>query len=261
MSRRLWGVIASQTGMLHSALSADRLSLDLASGAQQPVGWGIGFYQDGEPLVRKCPLEDPPRTSLLDVVSEITSDVLVGHVREPTVGSLSSENTHPFRFRHWLFAHGGTIACFSDIKEQMGEAMPDFLKRSLGGETDSECFFHLVLAFLHDAGQLAHPRPEAMADALGKALIMVDELERAAGCERPSPLNVVMTNGYSMLALHRSPVGLSYLTYEAPGRAEVRPRAVIVACEHARVGWSWIDLPPSSILLVRRDLAVEVISA
>ena len=186
------------------------------------------------------------------------SVALLGHVRAPTVGTLKAENTHPFRFREWLFAHSGTIERFEDIQGQMLGAMPDFIRRGLGGDTDSECFFHLVLAFLHDWSQLSNPRIEKVGEALAKAVQMVDELERAAGGEHQSPYNMLMTNGYSMLALHRSPLKLSYLPYEGPSRREVRPRALIVACEAARVGSRWIELPNSSVLTVKRDLTVEV---
>ncbi len=258
MSRRLWGVLTSQIGLLRSAMAPERLALELTDADTDPVGWGFGFYQDGEPLVRKCPLEDPPKTDILEVAGEIMSDVLVGHVRTPTVGTLKADNTHPFRFRQWLFAHGGTIERFSDVRGQMLDAMPDFIRRSLGGDTDSECIFHLILAFLHDWGQLTNPRLEKVGEAMAKAVQMVDELERAVGGDTSSPYNMLMTNGYGMLALHRSPLKLGYLPYEAPGRREVRPRALIIACESTRVGRHWIEIPDRSVLSVKRDLTVEV---
>ena len=34
---------------------------------------------------------------------------MIGHVRAATVGNLRTENTHPFRYRQWLFAHTGTV--------------------------------------------------------------------------------------------------------------------------------------------------------
>ncbi len=258
MSRRLWGVFASQPNLLRSAMAPERLALQLAEGDLKAIGWGLGFFQDGEPLVRKCPFEEPPQTDLLEVAGEITSDVLVGHVRAPTVGSLRAENTHPFRFRQWLFAHSGTIERFAEVKGKMLDSMPAFLQRSLGGETDSECFFHLALAFLHDWGQLTNPKIETVGEALTKALFMVDELESKVGLEEPSAYNAVMTNGYMMLVLHRNRGKMGYLTYEAPIKAEVRPRAVLVACDQTRVGSRWIDLPDRSILTVKRDLTVEV---
>jgi glutamine amidotransferase len=244
--------------MMRSAMAPERLSLQLTEADRDAVGWGLGFYEDGEPLIRKCPMESPPKTDLLEVAGDIRTDVLIGHVRAPTVGSLRAENTHPFRFRQWLFVHSGTIERFSEVKGKMLDSMPSFLQRSLGGETDSECFFHLVMAFLHDSGQLASPDLKIVSEALIKSVEMVDELENMVGGDRPSPYNILMTNGYMMLALHRSSLRMGYLTFEAPGRGEIRPRAVLVACEHTAAGSRWIDLPTRSILQVKRDLTVEV---
>lgn len=260
MSRRLWGACASEQGLLGTALGPERLSLRIERPQDQQVGWGIGFYEGGEPLVRKCPMEERNELDLLGVVSETRSDLLIGHVRAPTVGSLRAENTHPFRFRHWLMAHGGTIREYEKIKDKMLDAMPAFLQRSLGGDTDSECFLHLVLSFLHDSRELDNPRLEASAvgEALSKAVVMIDEFESKLGASERSVFNVLMSNGYYLVALHRSPHALSYMTYEAPSKDQVRPRAVLVACEHTSVGTSWTPIPEQSIVVVQHDLSVEV---
>lgn len=260
MSRRLWGACASEQGLLGNALGPERLSLQIERKEDQHIGWGIGFYEGGEPLVRKCPREERTELDLLGVVAETRSDLLIGHVRAPTIGSLRSENTHPFRFRHWLMAHSGTIRGFEHIKTSMLDAMPSFLQRSLGGDTDSECFLHLVLSFLHDSRQLDNPRLEAstVCEALAKAVVMVDELETQVGVSEQSAYNVLMSNGYYLVALHRSPHVMGTLTYTAPGRDQVRPRAVLVACEKTMVGSNWTSLPDQSTVAVQHDLSVEV---
>jgi predicted glutamine amidotransferase len=259
MSRRLWGACTSEQGMLGTALGPERLSLRIEAG-RRPVGWGIGYFKDGEPLVRKCPLEEREEVDLRELMAETRSDLVIGHVREPTAGTLRAENTHPFRFRHWLFAHSGAIRRFDLIKAQMRDALPSFLQRA-GGETDSETFFHLVLAFLHDARKLDAPWVDAktVSEALVKAVVMVDELEAKAGGEKgASAFAVLMSAGNFLVALHRGPPQLSYATYEAPTRDKIRPRAVIVACDQTTRGSSWVPMPDQSVLEVERSLAVEV---
>lgn len=259
MSRRLWGACASEQGLLGAALGPDRLSLRLTDLSEQPVGWGIGFYEHGEPLVRKRPKEERDELDLQGVIAETRSDLLIGHVREPTVGPLTSENTHPFRFRHWLFVHSGTIHQFEAVREQMQAAIPAYLQRSLQGDTDSEMLFYLVLAFLHDSRMLESPRltSATVADALVEAVSMVDELEAAAGLEEPSPHDVLISNGNFLVVLHRSPKRLLHMTYEAPGRDQVRPRAVLVACDQTAVGSSWTELASQTTFRIRRDLSIE----
>ena len=49
---------------------------------------------------------------MIDVASlvrDVRTDVLIGHVRNPTIGEPGTRNTHPFRYRQWLFAHTGTL--------------------------------------------------------------------------------------------------------------------------------------------------------
>lgn len=260
MSRRLWGACASEQGMLGTALGPERLSLLIEAG-KRPVGWGIGYYKDGEPLVRKCPLEERAAIDLHELMAETRSDLVIGHVREPTVGPLRAENTHPFRFRHWLFAHSGTIRRFEQIKPQLRDALPSFLQRSVGGETDSETLFYLVLAFLHDARKLDVPWVDSktVSEALVKAVVMVDELEAKVGGEKgESSFAVLMSSGNFLVALRRGPLELRYATYEAPTRDKIRPRAVIVACDQAARGSSWVPVPNHSVLEVGRSFAVEV---
>lgn len=260
MSRRLWGACASEAGILGAALGPSRLDLKLPGVGQAPMGWGIGFYQNGDPLVRKAPRESQADKDLHEVVAELRTDLLVGHVREPTVGSLRAENTHPFRFRQWLFAHSGTIGRFAEIRKRMTGAMPSFLERSIKGETDSEVFFHLVLSFLYDKRRIEDPGVDAalIGETLAEAVQMVDALEAEAGATEGSPYLLLLSNGYVILGLRRGGRGLAYMPYEAPGRAEVRPRAVLVACEETMRGSSWQTVPDRSILIVRRDLRVEV---
>jgi glutamine amidotransferase len=259
MSRRLWAAYASEQGLLEAALGPERLTLQLESAPDSPVGWGIGFYERGEPLVRKRPREDRATLDLLGVVAETRSDLIIGHVREPTVGDLRSGNTHPFRFRHWLMAHSGTIRRIREIEGTLKDAMPAFLLRSIEGDTDSEIFFHLVLAFLHDARELDKPRiaPAAVASAMVEAVTMIDELERPETEDERSCFDVIASNGAFLVVLRRSPIALLHRTYMAPGRGQVRARAVLVACARTAVGDGWVELPDRSTLTVDRDLAVE----
>jgi glutamine amidotransferase len=45
------------------------------------------------------------------------------------------------------------------VRERVLESTPAFLRRNIRGLSASEHFFHLFLAFLHDAGILDQPTP------------------------------------------------------------------------------------------------------
>src|SRR5437870_2250647 len=73
-------------------------------------GWGVGFYQGGEVLLQRRPKPSTGPIDFYEIARDLRTDALIGHVRKGTVGAAKNENTHPFRFRSWLFAHHGTVA-------------------------------------------------------------------------------------------------------------------------------------------------------
>src|SRR6185312_6094087 len=86
--------------------------------------------------------------------ADVRADVVLGHVRSATVGTLRTENTHPFRYRQWLFAQTGTLSQFDSIRDRLMASVPEFLRGGIRGETDAEILFHVFLSFLHDRGRL-----------------------------------------------------------------------------------------------------------
>ena len=166
-------------------------------------GWGVGFYQGGEFLLKRRPIDDRPAFDVRDMTQGLRADILVAHVRVGTVGVARTENTHPFRYRQWIFAQTGTINAFSTLRGRLTDSLPQFLQRDVCGETDAELLFHLFLSFLHDAGQLdrAHV-PEATARAaLRSSLALVDRLCAEEG-HGPSTLNLLVASPEYVLAVH-----------------------------------------------------------
>jgi glutamine amidotransferase len=184
-------------------LNANVLTVRPASG--ESLGWGIGFYQAGEVLLRRRPIDERAVIPLAEAASNIRTDVMIGHVRHATVGALRTENTHPFRYRSWLFAQTGTIVGFERLRDRLLESQPEFLRRNVRGETDSEMFFYLFLSFLHDAGHLndAHVAPEHVASALRSSISLVDRLSAEEGYAENKG-DILVTNGEHMLAVHRN---------------------------------------------------------
>ncbi len=198
---RLIGFMANRTDLLADVLAQE------ASVTHPPAGadaWGMGFYQGGEVLHKKRPLRDGERPDWGELVRGVRTDCALLHVRKATVGGFRVDNTHPFRMRRWLFAHNGTIPGFERLQRRFLEAMPDFIRRNVRGETDSEHFFHVLLAMLHDVGQLdvLEPDVEAVLSALRATVSTVDRWVEEIG-EQPASLDAMLTNGQLLLALRR----------------------------------------------------------
>ena len=201
---RLFAYMGNEPERIRCALFPARSALATDVGPN-PDGWGLGFYQGGEVLLQKRPKAPPGVIDFYAQLRELRTDVVVGHVRSATVGrSQKTENTHPYRFRSWLFAHSGTIPRFDQIREELLESVPDFLRRNIRGQTDSEHIFHLLLAFLHDAGKLddIHLSTELLRGAVRSTAAFLDRLIAAAGGGTPE-LNLIATNGRILVATRR----------------------------------------------------------
>jgi glutamine amidotransferase len=110
----------------------------------------------------------------------------------------------------WLFAQTGTIQGFDRLRERLLASQPEFLRRNIRGETDSEFFFYLFLSFLHDAGHLtdAHVAPEHVASALRASIALVDRLSAEEG-HGENRGDILVTNGEHLMAVHRNG-GMAY---------------------------------------------------
>lgn len=200
---RMIGYMANRTDRLRDALHQEREAIAIGPN-KQPVGWGVGFYQGGEVLHKKRPHVDQMPMDYQSIAADLKSDCVLIHVREATVGDYRAENTHPFRMRGWLFAHSGTVDRFDAIRPRLIETMPDFLRRNIRGETDSEHIFHTIAAFLHDSGHLDSPDDDdkAVMSGIRSAVALLDRFSEEVGA-KPGTLNFLLTNGRRMYALRR----------------------------------------------------------
>jgi predicted glutamine amidotransferase len=200
---RLVGFIGNRPDLGARVLDLEARHFAVRRKANVIPGWGVGFYQGGEILLKRRPIDDRAVLNVAEMTRDLRADALVAHVRVGTVGASRTENTHPFRYRQWLFAHTGTIESFSTLRGRLSDSLPQFLQRDVRGETDSELFFHLFLSFLHDAGQLDRPTvPEAVSrSALRSSLALVDRLSAEEG-SGPSSMNILVASPEYILALH-----------------------------------------------------------
>jgi predicted glutamine amidotransferase len=199
---RLIGYMANRADRLRDAFHQERQAV-AGLPADQRGAWGLGFYQGDEVLHKKQPTPDGEPIHWETIAANVKTDCAVAHLRQATVGGFSVDNTHPFRFRQWLFAHVGTLTAFDELRSKLQAELPDFLQRNIRGSSDSELFFHLILGRLHGLSQLeaALPNPEIMLEAIGSAVRTIDTL---VGDKRePSTLNMVLSNGKAMYALRR----------------------------------------------------------
>jgi len=216
---RLFGLIGNRADLASRVLHHEADALRVTSRGA-PLGWGVGFYQGGEVLMRRRPIDDHASLDVAKLAGDVRADVLVGHVRNATVGALRTENTHPFRYRQWLFAQTGTLPSFEAIRERLVGSVPEFLRSSIRGESDAEILFYVFLSFLHDAGRLNDglTEPGHVRDALRSSVAVVDGMAAEVGGS-PASINVMVSNGENIFALHRG-AQMGYRTFHGKADAE-----------------------------------------
>ncbi len=205
---------------------------------RHPHGWGIGWYVQGAPHVRRGILPAHADESFVSAGREIRSSVVVAHVRDASVGPVQHENTHPFMHDRWLFAHNGTVARYRDdpdVRAALAAEIDPDLRGRIRGDTDSERLLYLFLTVLRARRRLAEPSLEDVRRGLAEVTALVQRVADAVPSPKPSSLNLVVTDGRILVATRR---GRTLHVASDTG-----PRhAFVVASE--RIGRSrWEDVP------------------
>jgi len=245
------------------ALSPFKDVLLLPDGA--PDGWGMGYYQVGQPLLRKQPRTPPGPLDFVGIASNLRTNLMLGHVRSATTGGQRTENTHPFRYRNWIFCHSGTLDRFDEVREEMLRSVPDFIRRNIRGRTDSEHLFHLFLSFLNDTGRTDDPRipPDVAARALASTFAYMDRLVVDRGGD-PLKGCCVLSNGNVVVGIRRgTPMRVTrHATYVCPG-ADGKPtkvpnlRAVLLMGGTPPELAGWEEVSDGSIVTIDSTLNID----
>ncbi len=265
---RLVGFISNRSELGTRVLSSQSKYLTSRKVTNGPLGWGVGFMQFGEVLLRRRPLDERDEIDLSESLKGMKTDVLIGHVRQPTVGNLRTENTHPFRYRQWLFAQTGTLEGFEQVRERLLDAQPAFLRPNVRGDTDSELFFYLFLSYLHDEGHLNGLQVPLLTihEALRSALKLVDGVCKDAGVN-PSSGDILLTNGEHLVGVHRSgkmatlhvadPEDIDALLNPDPGSSDrvrnlAQVQCTVIASEMPELAPGWQRAQPDSFISATR---------
>jgi predicted glutamine amidotransferase len=218
---RLFGIIGNRPDLAARVLAFEAEALRARSKGA-PLGWGLGFYQGGEVLMRRRPIDERPEIDIAKLAADVRADLVVGHVRHATIGPLRTENTHPFRYRQWLFAQTGTVTEFEQVRDRLVASVPDFLRSGIRGDTDAEVLFHVFLSFLHDAGRLndGQVEPTLVREALRSSLAVVDGMTAEVGADA-AKLNIVISDGDQLVAVHRSDAAMRVRVHSGKGDADL----------------------------------------
>ena len=235
---RLLGYVARQPVIAGHVL-ADTLEAFIEVSHLHADGWGLAWYdQQGHLQHAKTP--EPAHTSVefSSLAASIRTGALIAHVRWATPGfALCMENTHPFMYNQFAFAHNGAIA----PNEALEALIAPHLRECIKGTTDSERHFLALLSAFEKAPpieafrlHLNTLRQHLQSTSLNCLLLTPEALYAACDFDPHAPL------------LHKDP-NYFHLHYHAT------PDAVVVASTGLGRGAGWKTLKNGQLLIIERD--------
>ncbi|HEX9816909.1 MAG TPA: class II glutamine amidotransferase, partial [Candidatus Thermoplasmatota archaeon] len=106
-------------------------------------GWGIvAFGRGRERLFVRRPTDastDDAYEAAVRTIAGFTEPLVIVHFRNASVGNLRRENSHPFGYDGWWFAHNGTIKDMEKL---------ELRGATYEGDTDSERYFRKLVRSL-----------------------------------------------------------------------------------------------------------------
>ncbi len=210
-----------------------RLAGKVSLGPAEPTA-GVGFFQSDDVLLRKRPSSgQPPAPEKLAESVESEAALICNGSTGSQSRPFSEAMTLPFRFKRWLFALAGEPTALSPIRAALVKGLPDYLRRSVKGDSAAEAVFFTFLSRLRDAGRLDDADVDALTAARALAAA-AGEAERAfeqLGTPLPG-LALVVTNGRVMTALRRGhPLWLGVVDG-------------LIPCQRCEIGETASDLDP-----------------
>jgi glutamine amidotransferase len=216
---------------------------------KHPHGWGIGWYEAGEPVIRRGLLPAHADEYFVRAARDARSTVVLAHVRDASVGPVTPENTHPFHRGRWLFAHNGTVARYKRshrLREAILAEIDADLRPALRGETDSERCFLVFLSRLRARATL----DGATVSQVWRALAEVTDTVAALAdprAEAPSTMNFLVSDG-RVLAASRHGKTLHLST-------DAGPRHLFVLASERIGAGRWEEVPEGGFVGTEDGLA------
>lgn len=197
---RMIGVISVKSTNLLKYLVNDECSLLVqARKGEQSDGWGIGYYKGGKVRVFKSPNPVYKEEKVFkDISTRINSKLIIAHVRKasnprglPKHMLIGVENSQPFFYKNYLFAHNGTIYIPDEVTETLGK-----YKELIKGVNDSEVYFAYLIKEWEAKGNIIKA-----IETVEKGLWDILEKSKRKPHRPYSSLNAIFSDGIRLYAL------------------------------------------------------------
>ncbi len=253
---RLLGVIANKVVEFEFSTKGFR-----ELGKNNPDGWGIGWYERGEAKIFKEACSSKESKKYESACRKIKSHLIIEHVRLASCGNICEENSHPFTFHNWIFAHNGGVKKHKSLREKLVASYGENLGEDC---TDSEIYFRFLVQNIEQIGDVE----KGIRSGIQK---ICDECEH-------SGLNFLLSdrkklyayrNGRELFYLERNPEKLNkdevYNTVSEETKLMIESKmlnhekAVVVCSERISNEPGWVKMEDGQLLVIDSKLNIKPI--
>ncbi len=195
-------IIKPTNSLIHQSYAAEE--------TENPVngdGFGLGWYNKDireEPGIYKSIFPAWNDQNLIHNASFIKTSCFLAHVRAATVGGISTENTHPFSYKQYLMMHNGGILEFDKIKYDLVQLLDPESFLWIQGQTDTQYILALFMTNIRKLRIKGPATSKQMVACFNKTFKDIEELKRKNGVDAIALYNIVLSDGYRMIATRYS---------------------------------------------------------
>ncbi len=206
---------------------------------EHPQGWGFGWYEDGKARLIKKPVSAYQNPEFLRTADEIESDIVIAHIRKASEGSKQTvENTHPFMYDQWVFAHNGTI----DIAEEMKQRLPESYRARIKGQTDTEVYFQWVLFNIGEKKEVENGIKDAV------------HFIKARVGDNSSAMNFLLSDGRKLFVYRRAFKRVDHYTLH-----HLKRKDMVIVSSDPLTKEEWTSMTNGELIIIDKDLRIKSI--
>ena len=193
-----------------------------------PDGWGAGWYEDNSPKIFKQAVSAKgAKSKISQLADRVKSKIIIAHLRAGTGTKLCHSNSHPFKYRNWIFAHNGSVD-----REYLISSLKKKYKKRLRVETDSEAYFYWIIQNIEESEDVISGVEKAVKKTIEK---------------KYTGLNFLLSDGKVLYAFRYSKRNSNY--YSLYKRKTCNGNMILLCSEKLTKG-NWKEIKVGSLLMV-----------
>ena len=218
-------------------------------------GFGVGWYGTRpQPGLFRSIRPAWNDFNLRDIAAQVESPLFLAHVRATSQATVQETNSHPFRYRHWLFVHNGEIFDIERLRRKLLFAVSPELFPNILGTTDSEVMFYLALTFGLEKDPLG---------ALARMAGLVETVGREEGVTESVWMTLGVSDGQTVYAVRYASDADAPTLYHSRDMDEVyelnpalrghlgETTRMIVSEPIGQHAGMWVPVPQNTSIVVR----------